>query len=33
MLSYSASNINISMIVPSDKILELVPIIHEKFIN
>ena len=33
MLSYSASNINISMIVPSDKISEVVPILHRKFIN
>lgn len=33
MLSYSASNINISMIVPSDKIIEIVPIIHSKFIK
>lgn len=33
MLSYSASNINISMIVPSDKIVEIVPIIHSKFIK
>ena len=33
MLSYSASNINISMIVPSDKISEVVPILHRKFIS
>lgn len=33
MLSYSASNINISMIVPSDKIMEVVPVIHKKFIG
>lgn len=33
MLSYSASNINISMIVPSDRILDIVPILHAKFIG
>lgn len=33
MLSYSASNINISMIVPSDRIMDIVPIIHQKFIG
>lgn len=33
MLSYSASNINISMIVPSDKITDIVPLLHTKFIT
>lgn len=33
MLSYSASNINISMIVPTDKIGEIVPLLHTKFIT
>jgi aspartate kinase len=33
MLSYSASNINISVIIPSDKINEVVPILHQKFIS
>lgn len=33
MLSYSASNINISILVPSDRILDVVPIIHKKFIG
>ncbi|MDD3267358.1 MAG: aspartate kinase [Burkholderiales bacterium] len=33
MLSYSASNINISVLVPSEKILDVVPIIHKKFIG
>lgn len=33
MLSYSASNINISVLVPSNKILDVVPILHSKFIN
>lgn len=33
MLSYSASNINISMIVPSDKIVDIVPLLHHKFVS
>ncbi len=33
MLSYSASNINISMIVPTDKIEQIVPMLHSKFIG
>ena len=33
MLSYSASNVNISVLVPSDKIMAVVPLIHERFIG
>lgn len=33
MLSYSASNINISMIVPDNKIQTLIPLLHERFIT
>ena len=32
MLSYNASNINLSMIVPSGKIAEIVPLLHKNFI-
>lgn len=33
MLSYSASNVNISVLVPSSKIMDVVPLIHERFIT
>jgi aspartokinase len=33
MLSYSASNINISLLVATDRIDEIVPVIHKEFIG